>query len=330
MKREFLLILVYSLTIVSYSQNTVIIGSFPSLDNNPKPILCSELLAKLNWENIKKYDGGVHSVNEYPDSLITTYKYLKQGMTALVEIKCFKNYVLEFRCEVSNNNQNSNTYYFDKEVWLQYVRQRIPKLSSEYILPKQEPVEILKAFYELLGVDTRDEYGWYCEYGMVSKPTKRRLAVVELIKANRRDLLKKVLNFQNLQTQLYAADALIYLNYSDHRRIDEYKKEISENERKIDSLYNLKSDVKEIVKVLKQNNSMMKTSLEYLEKQLFSEEDWKTIYQIRDSNKEAKICVEFTGSYRVYTGKTSEILSEEVIREIPMKYKNFINTPCNQ
>jgi hypothetical protein len=67
---------------------------------------------------------------------------------------------------------------------------------------REEPQRILKSYYHLLGLDTRDEYGWTCEYSTVGRPPEKRIATIELSKYKRVDLLKKLLTYPNFQTQL--------------------------------------------------------------------------------------------------------------------------------
>ena len=309
--------------ITLYSQNIISIGSFPAFDNENKPIKTADLLTRLNWSSIKFQAGNGHYAHEYVDSLITTYDYTKQGRASFFEIKSFNGLVLEFKSEVSGSNQNSNSYYFDKSVWLQYVNKVLPELSEEFKLDKEESDEMSKAYYRLLGAETRDEYGWYCEYSAMGRPTQRRLEVIKLIAKQRRDLLKKLLAWPNVQTQLYAADALIYLDLETKNRITELNKKITDQEKRLDSLRLLSADEKENIQYLKENIKLNSNYIKTLNDQLLSKADWKNIYYLRDSNKDVKICKDGTGSYRIYPGKTSDLLSEKAIADIPRQYERL-------
>jgi len=310
-------------TIILYGQNIVSIGSFPTLDNENKPIKTTDLLAKLNWSSIKFQAGNGHYAHEYLDTPIATYEYTKQGRTSFFEIKSFNGLVLEFKSGVTTSNQNSNSYYFDKSVWLQYINKVLPDLPGEFKLSIDEPDEILKAYYRLLGVDTRDEYGWYCEYSSVGRPTQRRLEVIKLIARQRRDLLKKLLAYHNVQTQLYAADALIYIDVETKNKITILNKKIEDKEKNVDSLRSLSTDQKDNIQILRENIKISKNYIKTLSDQLLTNDDWKKIYDLRDSNKEVKVCRDGTGSYRIYSNKTTDLLSAKAIADIPAQYERL-------
>jgi hypothetical protein len=303
-----------------YSQSVVTIGGFPVLNNTPSPITCSEILGKLNWETVKKYDG-----SEKNDSLTTTYEYIRQEWTAWFKVRCFKEHVMEYESGVALTTQITETKYFDKKIWLSYVQARLPKLPDEYKLSINEQEDIFKSYYQLLGVDTRDEYGWICEYGMIGKPAPKRLAVLTLVKNQRRDLLKKLLGYDNIQTQLYAADALIYLDFKVKEQIKQYSEWKKEKEDMLDSLRGLSNMDKERISNEKSNISGYKNSIDNLTQQLLSPIEWKTIYDIRDSRKEVITCKGGTGSYRIYSGNSIDILSDENIKDIPKHYYGYNN-----
>jgi hypothetical protein len=322
--KKFLQILLFSLTANTlYSQNIVSIGSFPVLDYEKKPIQTVDLLNKINWTSIRTYSGGGHYVREDVDSLITTYEYVKQGRSSYFEIKSFNGLILQFESEISTQFQNSKSSYFDKTVWLSYVSAVLPKLPFDCRLSYDEPAEILKAYYQLLGIETRDEYGWYCEYSAIGRPTARRLAVIQLIKYKRQDLLKKLLNYQNTQTQLYAADALIYLDFETKEKIASEGKSIVDKQNAIDSLRSLPTNEKETIQSLRDGIKYSKDFIKILNDQLLTNADWKEIYALRDSNKDVKTCRDGTGSYKIYSNKTSDLLSAEAILEIPNQYERF-------
>jgi len=306
-----------------YSQSVVTIGSFPVLNNSPSPITCSELLGKLNWETVKKYDGSGQSAFENNDSLTITYEYVRQGWTAWFKVRCFKEQVMEYESGTALTSQITETKYFDKKIWLSYVQARLPKLPNEYKLSTDEPEDIFKSYYQLLGVDARDEYGWSCEYGMRSKPAPKRLAVFTLVKKQRRDLLKKLLGYNNIQTQPYAADALIYLDFKVKEQIKQYNEWQKEKENMLDNLKELTNRDKEKINIEKSIILGYKNSVEILTKQLLTPADWKTIYDLRDSKEEVKTCMDGTGSYRIYSGNTIDILSDENIRDIPKRYHGY-------
>ncbi len=178
-----------------------------------KSITTDELLKKLNWKSIDEFcksNDGFYSY-ERSKGLLTEYEYVKQGRVESFEIISFNGYVLEFYFDIPESKR-ANEYFFDKKLWLQYVNKMIPELPDSLMLTEDEPIDLLKGFYRLLGVDAVDEYGWICEYSTVGMPPKRRQGVISLIEGNRIDLLRKLMNYSNPQIKLYAIDALIYLD----------------------------------------------------------------------------------------------------------------------
>ena len=182
-------------------------------DKIEKPITTNELLSQLNWESIDEFcesNDGFYS-HERSKGLITEYQYVKQGRVESFEIISYNGNVLEFYFDVPESSR-TNEYFFNKRLWLEYVNEMIPNLPDSLLLTEDEPTNLLKGFYRLLGVDAVDEYGWICEYSTVGMPPKRRRGVISLIQNNRIDLLRKLMNHSNPQIRLYAIDALIYLD----------------------------------------------------------------------------------------------------------------------
>ena len=182
-------------------------------DSINQPIDTDILLTELNWGSINEFcnkNEGFYS-SERKNGLLTEYEYVKQGRVESFEITSFNGKVLEFYLDFPRNGRK-NEYFFDKELWLSYVQKIIPNLPDSLLLSKEEPVDLLKGFYRLLGVDAFDEYGWICEYSTVGMPPKKRQGIIALIENNRSDLLKKLMSHSNPQIKLYSIDALIYLN----------------------------------------------------------------------------------------------------------------------
>lgn len=72
--------------------------------------------------------------------------------------------------------------------------------------------EALQALTDPEAADVRNEYGWICEYSTVGFPPDQRQATFRLVGNRRVDLLREALHGSNLEGQIYAADALIYLS----------------------------------------------------------------------------------------------------------------------
>lgn len=161
----------------------------------------------------------------------------------------------------------------------------MPNINAKFKISIEQPVNVLISYYTLIGVDSRDEYGWICEYSAFGRPPKRRSAVIEIL--GEPELLINLLDFPNTVTQLYAADGLIYNDFQTKKRIKNTK----------DKEYRKK-----------------------LEAELISEDVWKKIYEIRDRNETVNTCGNM-GSYKIYTSYTAELLSKKSIKEIRKNYK---------
>lgn len=295
MKTYFIILLFAGFILNAEAQ--VDLGKFPIDSKTEKSIKTEDLLKMINWEELQEYCKKNEGHHAYIDtgSLITKYRYVKQGYVAFFEIVSFNGFVLEYRSENTDSDRPSKVSFFDKQIWLQYVYKFLPDLADSFKISIDEPVDVLRNYYRLIGVNTRDEYGWICEYSTVGMAPGRREAVIKLIKYARNDLLKKLLEYPNTQTQLYAADALIYMDYKYKLKIKEVKKMNDPNEKEM---------------------------LDYVQKYLLKENDWEKIYKLRDSNKIAFICGN-SGSYKIYKSNTAKILSDEAIKKVPEQYKSL-------
>lgn len=323
MRRIFFIIILTFFIKTLYSQTLIDFGKFPSTQSDSNRILTDNLLQKINWELIKKYcdTSKWHHAYIRSDSLLTTYEYVEQGYVSHFTITSYKGYVLQFESDISSTLQPSSSSYFDKNVWMTYVSDMLPNLPDNFKLTKTEPKEILKSYYRLLGVNTRDEYGWICEYSTMGRATQRRLALIELVKSQRIDLLKKILSYPNVQTQLYAIDGLIYLDLETKKKIDKTEIEIKQLNKKLDSLLAIENSGKYEIEGIKQSIKNSKGFIKYLKDNLLTKKDWEAIYDLRDSKKEVKTCRDGTGSYKIYASNTSDLLSDDAINNIQMNYE---------
>lgn len=287
MKIIYIVLILNIFSLAVNAQPLFNISEFPLRNKDSSPILTSDLLTKLNWNSIKAFCDTAkgHYAHIKKDSLITTYEYEEQVRVASFEItsfeiKSYKGKVIEYKSEISNTQQPSTISYFDKRVFLDYVNDALPNLTESFKLAIEEPKEILEACSTLLGVNAKDEYGWICEYSTVGMAPTKRSAIIELINTGRTDLLRKFINSNNLQTKLYAIDALIYM------------------------------DSKLIEGPTKTN--------------LLTEDEWQTIYKLRDSEQLVTTCGN-KGSYKLYKTKISELLSDKAIADIPKQYAYLKN-----
>jgi hypothetical protein len=325
MKRTTFILVLTLFIQTLYSQNLIDFGKFPSGQSDSTPILTDNLLHKIKWETIKKYCDTArwHHASISKDSFMTIYEYAEQGYVSYFQITSYKGLVLQYDSEITNTTQPSRSSYFDKNVWMKYVSDELPGLPEIFKLTTEEPQGILKSYYRLLGVNTRDEYGWICEYSATGRATPKRLAVLELVKAQRIDLLKRLLEYSNVQTQLYAIDALIYLDLETRKKIENAENEIEQRNERLDSLIALENSNKYEIEGLKQSIKNTKGFIKYLKDNLLTKKTWKAIHDLRDANKAVRTCRDGTGSYKVYESNTSDILSDKAIKELSNNYENL-------
>lgn len=286
-KKHILILFIIGLSLNLNAQPFLEFGQFPLLNEDHSFILTSELLEKLNWEDLVKFCDSTesHYTDIIQDSLITEYTYTKQGGVARFVIKSFEGKLLSYISNNSDSDQPTKTEYFNKKIWLEYSHKYLQNLPDSLKLTSDKTEEILIAYYELLGVGTRDEYGWICEYSTVGSAPLRRKAVIDL--RHEKEILIRLLKYPNTQIQMYVADALIFEDYSDRLWMNE------------------ETDLE---------------FKEYLNEKLLTKEEWDDIYKLRDSDKIVKTCGN-SGSYKIYESTTKELLSDKAIKEIPENYE---------
>lgn len=305
----------YSQIISDLSQN------MPPFQNNTS-IPTYFLLKKLNWEGIKKYcdTTKMHYVHStyYLDSLWVEYRYNTNANSSYFDITSYKGWVLEYTSNISDGYQPSSSFFFDKKIWMMYVSDMLPDLPKNFNISIDQRVEILKAYYNLLNLDSRDEYGWICEYSTVGSAPDKRRSVIRLIYSRRIDLLRKLWDFPNLQTQLYVIDALIYIDYEAKKAIKEKELEIKVCQKDIELL---KGNQQKIF-YLEDRIKRYKGSIQYHKEYLLNQNDWKKIYAFRDANHVIITCGN-SGSYKKYQNFSSKLLSMKAIQEIPENYEHL-------
>jgi hypothetical protein len=309
--------------VTTYSQSPVDFSKFPVGQDDTTTLFTADLLNKLNWQAIKGFCTGSngHYAYERKDSLLTTYEYVKQGREASFEIVSYKGTIMEFYCDAGNSKQQSSTSFFNKNVWMKYVAEMIPSLQDQFKLTDDEPNSVLKAYYKLLGVKTRDEYGFICEYSAVGRATDRRIAIITLLKQHRIDLIRKLTEYPNLQTKLYAVDALIYNDYRAKQKIQQLEKDINGKEKQVDRLQ-MKNADKMKIDGLQGQIKIASDSIPYFKSNLLTDMEWKAIYSLRESNLTVKTCGN-SGSYRIYGTPISDLLSDKAIADIPKWYEGL-------
>lgn len=324
MKRLLIIIFAIFAFLTTYSQSPVDFSKFKVRQSDTVTLLTADLLTKIDWQAIKSFCTGTngHYAYERNDSLITTYEYAKQGLVSSFKITSYKGMVMEYYSEADYLTPKSSIYFFDKNVWMKYVNEMMPSLPDQFKITHDEPDNILKAYYRLLGINTRDEYGFICEYSAHGRATDRRIAVITLLKQHRIDLLRKLSEYPNLQTKLYAVDALIYNNYTTKEKIQQWEKEINDKQKQLNRLQK-KNSVKMKIHDLQNQIKIVSDSISYFNSVLLTDTEWKTIYNLRDSNQTIKTCKDGTGSYKIYGTVISDLLSDKAIADIPKWYEGL-------
>lgn len=306
----------------SFGQVQPWFGNFPAAGLGTTSLTTEELLADIKWRELKRYcdTASDHYATEVREDGLEKFTYLKRGASASFEIISYQGYVLEFKAENPDSEKATSSSYFDKRIWLQYVDSMLPGLDGTDRIGIGEAVVVLKAYYQLLGVGTRNEYGWICEYATMGRPTGRRLATIHLLEQGRIDLLKRVLHFPNIQSQLYAADALLFEDFRTKKLIAIQQEKIKEGLRQVDSITNASRLDRKAIERIRAQIEFDENLMRSQKVRLLSSEDWEAIHKLRDSNKSVLVCGN-NGSYKVYGTSTAEILSEESIANIPKQYE---------
>lgn len=324
MKRYLLVLLGTIVFLSTHAQPAVDFNKFPLQPGDTTTIYTADLLAQINWAAIKDYCKATegHYVYEKKDSLIVRYSYIKQGRDAFFDIVSYNGVVMEYTT-YPGGTKPQRTSYLNKTAWLAYADKVLPGLADKYKLSKEEPDKILKSYYRLLGVDTRDEYGFICEYSTFGSPPERRVAVMSLLREHRLDLIRRLTDYPNLQTRLYAVDALIYTDYFAKQKMKSLAHDIEQDQKQLTGLQKNNDDTTKI-KALSMQIKISSDSVAYYASQVLTAEQWKMIYGLRDSGQEIKTCGN-SGSYKIYGTPVAELLSDQVIADVPKWYERLKN-----
>jgi len=203
--------------------------------NEDSDISTKEVLRSLRWESLSDVcDEDAYSycsaeVDVGPDSLVK--EYTLDFFDVDVELISYQGRVIEYEVSELQRPRTLDVSYFDAQTYTKYADQllgrklREPALDSLRLDPQTEHAPSLRAYYQLLGVGVRDEYGWICEYSTVGSPPAQRQATLTLVEYWQVELLRKVLHGPNLEGQVYAADALLYLNKADTLSLTEQSRQ---------------------------------------------------------------------------------------------------------
>ncbi|MCI4671764.1 MAG: hypothetical protein MRZ79_26720 [Bacteroidia bacterium] len=300
MGKRYLTIIIFLISFLEINGQNSLFINFHRIDSSRTSIDAIELLEELNWENLKKF---CDTTEEYSARIIEnqhtkTYEYRERSRAgANFTLVVYKGKVLEYYASERNIFYTS---YFDRKLLIEYIYKDEKNRNSKWALSEKElsvqSNKVIEAYYTLLGfIDSRDEYGWLCEYSAIGYPPKKRRAVLTLINSNKRDFLVKLLDHPNTQTKLYAADALIYLDMV---------KEI---------------ETVEFNQFKGRRRGIRRLKISYIQSYKLKNNEWRKIKQIRDDKLDVVTCGN-SGSFKQYKSTTRELLSKESISEI---YNNY-------
>lgn len=192
--------------------------------NEKSAISTDEVLSSLRWESLSVICGGNASycsarMDTRSDSLVK--EFTLHYFDANVDLTSYRGRVIEYEVSELQRPSTIDASYFDAQTYTEYADQVLTRTLGEAasdslgLDPQTRHAPSLRAYYQLLGVGVRDEYGWICEYSTVGSPPAQRQATLTLVEYWQVELLRKVLHGPNLEGQVYAADALLYLSEAD-------------------------------------------------------------------------------------------------------------------
>jgi len=224
------------------------------------------------------------------DSLLVYHNLVFPDRT-LVGVTSWEGRVIRYRISrVDSKGTQLDAAYFDPAVWTEYARRELgPAEDGLHIAPEAYPATLVEAYYQMLGVEASREYGWICEYSTVGMAPPRREAVMRLVQDAASDLLRRLLRAPDVETRLYAADALLYL-HEQEREVRKQLGDATEAERR-----------------------------ESLEPYRLTADDLRRIGELRRSNEMVRTCGN-QGSYKIYMRPAREVLDARAVRSIPARY----------
>ncbi len=320
MKRLLSLFLTMLLSAPAYSQALVDFSKFPNTTDDTTALSTSVLLDKLDWESIKRYSiyTDNHRASEISDNLFIIYEYSDRTKGASFRITSYRGVILKYYADSSSAYPMNKILYFNKKIWLNYTNDILPSLPDEFKLSMNEPNNILRAYYKLVGVDSGDEYGFICEYSTVGMPPIRRGAVITLLQHQRIDLIRNLMKHPNIQTRMYAIDAMIYSSSKSNHIISQLNKNIRKSKNTLSRRENKDTQLINHIKTLSDSISILNYNI-------LSKDEWISIHNLRDSKLRVKTCGN-AGSYKVYETPISELLSDKSINQILKWYESFERT----
>ena len=211
-----------------------------------------------------------------------------------VNVTSFDGRVIRYRIwRVERRGTQLDATYFNPAVWTEYAHRALgPAGEGLHLAPEAYPATVVEAYYHLLGVEVNREYGWICEYSTVGMAPPQRSAVMRLTQEPSSDLLRRLLRAPDVETRLYAADALLYLGGKER----EVRKELEGA---------TEAELREV-----------------LDQYRLTAEDLRRIGELRQSNEMVRTCGN-QGSYKIYMRPAREVLDARAVRSIPALYAHL-------
>ncbi len=297
LKKLIFLCLLLLPVVSAKSQRVVDLTKIPKEAVIGQPIPINKLLNDLKWDSIVAFSKNRKKCRTNIDTLNNSflapnlrdyhvYSYSNYATYAFLTIQSYKGYVLS--CSYQDTT-DSDFYFFDKQIWMQMVNDRLPNLPNKFKLSITEPAKILYAYYDLFGINSYHSYGW--RNGMLNSLTNGRDAVICLMNNNRIDLIRRLFDYSDIVTRVYAMDAMIYIDYTAKKALEDIKQK---------------------------GQTVSKDSLDMYSKRLLTISEWKLINDLRDQALVVSNCEQIA-----VTLTTKIILSKEGIRYIINNYEKL-------
>lgn len=294
-------------------QRGLIPPAIPSLESG-SPLSTAAILGMIKWDSIYQASKKItdtlayHAYRKYDAGL---NEYRCYNIKDDVSITDYNGVVLRYDINLTDTERPIKSRYFDKVVWLQYCRDRLPALPESLHLSGKEPWETLHAYYTLLGVYGGDEYGWLCEYSTAPLPPTQRRAAIRLVREKRSDLLRMVLRSTSMEGRCYALDALIYLDHKTRELLNRVEKFVAAQ---------LKQDSMHLsAKRLEEQNKWYSDERKMEETHLLTSADSSALFDLRNDPRPISICGT-DGSYKIYPSTSAIVLSDSALAQIDSSY----------
>ncbi|MEO0895232.1 MAG: hypothetical protein AAFY71_02355 [Bacteroidota bacterium] len=177
------------------------------------------LLHILQWDSLDQQSqlSTLLGTRIYERGELRIYEYLQRNPQKYYQIGSFRNHIYSIYAYPVSHQKDAKLERFYQEVWLKIAHAELPNIEDKFFLKYTMSDEVFRAYYVLLGVDTEDIYGWDCEQEGFFQ-IRQRMAILTLISLLDLVDLKKIclllLDYPLMETQMYAVEALLYLDYT--------------------------------------------------------------------------------------------------------------------